>query len=125
MSPSSLIFRKLNHDQRRKAQMKIFQTTMVIISGQFTVFQYKFGLSQVKLEMISSILESVNELTHKFTNGLKVRTQGNQEKLENSKSWGLSLMTQTQPKKGKKTDIKVFSYCLILGVYYRATWTTF
>ena len=82
--------------------MKIFQTTMVIIPGQFTVFQYKFGLSQVKLEMISSILESVNELTHEFTNGLKVRTQGNQEKLENSKSWGLSLMTQTQPKKGKK-----------------------
>lgn len=68
--------------------MKIFQTTMVIIFGQFTVFQYKFGLSQVKLEMIGSILESVNELPHEFTNGLEIRIQGNQENLENSKLVG-------------------------------------
>ena len=74
LSQNSSIFRNLNHYQRHK--MEIFQATMFILSWQFTVFQYKFDWSQVKWDMIASILDFVSELPHEFTNNLKLRILG-------------------------------------------------
>ena len=49
------MFRYLIHYLRRKIPTKIFQRTLATIFGQFTLFQYRFDLPQVKRDLITSI----------------------------------------------------------------------
>ena len=55
VSQNRVMFRNLDHYQRRTTQRKIFQTTLVITSLQFAASQYKFDSPQVKWKILSSI----------------------------------------------------------------------
>ena len=47
LSQNRAMFRNWNHLQRRKTQLNMSQTTLVIIFRQFSVFRYKFDSPQV------------------------------------------------------------------------------
>ena len=53
-------------------QLKIFQTTMVIIFWQFTVFWYKHDLPELKWDLISIITDFVLQLPHELLKGLRL-----------------------------------------------------
>ena len=57
VSQNRVMFRNLDHYQRRTTQRKIFQTTLVITSLQFAASQYKFDSPQVKWKILSSIVD--------------------------------------------------------------------
>ena len=65
--------------------MKILQTIMLIVFGDFLMVEQIFLSLQMKRSMIISNKHCMYELVHEFPNKLRLRILGIQEKSENLK----------------------------------------
>ena len=106
-------------------------TIQGIIFGNFTVFQYRSDLPQVKLNLIFSITSLVYELPHELLNDLRLQTKdlrklGNIRKISNQGgdiAWcPVSLpetkLSQQQLKNMQNVDIKLFLSCHWISLFY-------
>ena len=83
----SIFYRNLNHRQKCREQEKYFQTILVIIFWNLTMFQYRSDSVQVKQNVISSIAKVVYDLPHELPKELRLRILGNKEMLGKSQIW--------------------------------------
>ena len=81
-SGSKFNFRKLNHYWKCRERKKIFQLTLVIMFWNFTMSWYRSELTQVKRNLISSIINFPCELPFVLPSSGRPRILGNQEILE-------------------------------------------
>ena len=63
-------------------QMKSFQKILTIIFQHFTVLMLQPDLSQLKQNLISSIVDFVHKLLHKLSNNLSSRKLNDKKKLK-------------------------------------------
>ena len=92
-------------------------TVLVIIYWNFTVFQYRSDLPQVKRNLISGIANLVNEFPHELPNDLRLTILGNIRTISNYGGDFFPSRKQTlviAVKKKTKVDIKLFLSYLVL-----------
>ena len=75
LNQMSVFSRNWNHRWKCREQKENFQTIMVIIFWNFTMFQYRPDQPQVKQNMISSKANLVYELPHALPNDLRRLTK--------------------------------------------------
>ena len=79
---SKFNFRKLNHYWKCRERKKIFQLTLVIMFWNFTMSWYRSELTQVKRNLISSIINFPCELHFVLPSNGRPRISENQEILD-------------------------------------------
>ena len=102
----------LNHQWKCREQNENFQTVLVIIYQNFTVFQYRSDSRQVERILISSTVNLVYELPHELPNNLTL-----QKIMKYQKNISLSSRNQTLEiavKTHTKFDTKLFFSCPVL-----------
>ena len=88
----STFSRNSNHHWKCRDQKRNFQTIVVIIFWNYTIFQYRSNSLHVKRNFISSIANLVYELPHELSKNLRLRILGNQGILEKSQ-----VLVKTKP----------------------------
>ena len=81
--PNQHFPRNSNHHWKCREEKEGFEATLVIISWNFTIFQYRSDSPQVKGNLISSITNLLYELPHELPNDLRLRKLGNIRKISN------------------------------------------
>ena len=74
----------MSHHWKCGEQKENFQTSLVITSWNFTMFQYRSDKSQVKRYVVSSTANSVYQVSYELPNDLRLRISGNKEMLGKS-----------------------------------------
>ena len=82
LSQISPFSRNLNCHWKCREQKENFQTILMIIFWNFTIFYYRSDSPQVKGNLISSMAKLVYKLPQELQNDLRLRISGSQEILE-------------------------------------------